>query len=147
MNFNDRPTSASVDVYERLLGLSPKPRMIAGAIAIAGGVAVTILLWDRGVLWGLPIFAGVGGLFLFFSGIAGMNREKDRKAKWTSFLARKRELLESMAEEKRAGRNPIRWLTDQGIHDPQMRNLLIEELDAALKGQSPPELPGKSCRP
>ena len=145
MEFYERPRT-SLDVYQNLLGLAPRPRMIAGAIAIAAGVASTILLWNRGVVWGLSLFAFVAGLFLFWSGISGMNRQKARAEQLATFRARQEELLDAMVEEKRQGRNPVRWLNDQGIQDPEIRSLLLEEMGSRLKAQGPPQDPGKKQR-
>jgi hypothetical protein len=38
-----------------------------------------------------------------------------------------------MVAEKREGRNPIRWLNDQGIQDLEIRSLLIEGMNERLK--------------
>jgi hypothetical protein len=147
VTYEDRPVySSSTGIYQNLLGLPPKSRMIAGAVAIAGGVASTVFLWNRGVVWGLSLFAFVSGLFLFFSGISGMNRQKARAQQLAAFQARRKEWVEAMVEEKRRGGNPVRWMNDQGIHDPEIRSLLMEDVTARLKGQSPPEDPGKRRR-
>jgi len=135
VNF-DRPMATSGGVYQNLLGLPPRPRVIAGMVAIAGGVLLTVMLWNRGVLWGLPVFAVVGGLFLFFSGLAGLRRQKERRALIESVEARREELLEGMVTEKREGRNPVRWLNDHGIHDAEIRSLLIDGMNERLKRPS-----------
>jgi hypothetical protein len=131
--FDSRPTSTTGGVFVNLLRLPPRPRVIAGILSIAGGVLVSVLLWDRGVLWGLPIFAFIGGLFMFFSGLTGIRKQKERQKLLASFESRRTDLLDGMVAEKREGRNPIRWLNDQGIQDLELRSLLIEGMNDRLK--------------
>jgi hypothetical protein len=131
-NFNEERPSV-LGTYDMMLGLQPRARVIVGMASIAGGVLLSVLLWNRGILWGLPIFFAVAGIIVFFSGLAGLRRQKDRKARIAEIDARKEELLEAMIAEKREGRNPIRWLNDQGFHDAEVRSFLIEAMNERLR--------------
>jgi hypothetical protein len=142
VSFDDQPRAT--DVFQSYIARPPRERMIAGAIAIALGVAGTVLLWNRGILWGWTVFLFGAGVLLFFSGITGMSRQKARAKELAAFRARQPELVGAMIEEKRRGGNPVRWMNDHGIHDPEIRTILLEELGARLKSQSSPEDPGKS---
>ena len=131
-NFNEERPSA-LGTYDMMLGLQPRARVIIGMASIAGGVLVTILLWNRGILWGWSIFFAVAGIVTFLSGLAGLSAQKRRKARIAELDARTEEFLEAMMAEKREGRNPIRWLNDQGFHDAEVRSFLIEALNERLK--------------
>jgi hypothetical protein len=131
-NFNeDRPTTFGT--FQMMLGLQPRGRVIVGMASIAGGVLFTVLSWNRGILWGLPVFFAFAGILVFFSGLAGLRREKDRRERIAAVSARREELLEAMIAEKREGRNPIRWLNDQGFHDADVRSFLIEAMNERLR--------------
>jgi len=134
-NFNEESPSA-MGTYQMMLGLGPRARVFAGMASIAGGVLFTVLLWNRGVIWGLPVFFVFAGTVVFFSGLAGLRKQKERAARLASIEARKEELLEAMVAEKREGRNPIRWLNDQGIRDAEIRSLLIDGMNERLKRPS-----------
>lgn len=137
-NFNeDRPTTWGT--YEMMLGLEPRARVVVGMASIAGGVLLTVLLWNRGILWGLSIFFAFAGIVAFFSGLSGLRKEKERKARIAEIDARKGELLEAMIAEKREGRNPVRWLNDQGFHDAEIRSFLLEAMTERLKKPPAPK--------
>jgi len=127
-------------IYQDLLKLAPLPRLIAGIVLIPGGVLTTLVLWNRGVLWGLPAFFSVGGLFLLGSGISGLRQQKARRDRLAALETRREELVEAMVTEKREGRNPVRWLNDQGIHDAEIRGLLLDGMNERFKR---PSAPGK----
>lgn len=132
VNFHDQPGN-DISIYQTLLRLRPRSRIIAGMVSIAGGVALTVLLWNRGVVWSLPVFAAVGGIFLFLSGLSGRRKEKERERLLAMAERRQEELISSMVAEKREGRNPVRWLNDQGIHDGEIRTLLLDAMNERLK--------------
>ena len=132
VDFHERSTRPSY-VFQRLLVLEPRSRVIAGMIMIAAGVIVSVLLWNRGFVWGWALFAFGAGTLAFFSGLAGLRKEKDRARRLADLEARKDGLIESMVAEKREGRNPIRWLNDQGILDAEIRSLLIDGMNERLK--------------
>ena len=132
MNFDARP-QGSLGLYDRLLRLPPMPRVIAWIVAIAGGGVSTILLWDKGVVWGLTLFAVVAGLFLLISGLVGMRHQKVRRALLASVEEKKEEMILKMIELKKQGKNPVRWLNDQGILDPEVRALLLEAMNERLR--------------
>ncbi len=134
-NFNeDRP--APFGTYPMMLGLPPRGRVVAGMASIAGGVLLAVLLWNRGILWSLPVFFAFAGTLVFFSSLAGLRREKERKERIAAVAARREELLGAMIAEKREGRNPIRWLNDQGFHDADVRRFLIEAMNERLRQPS-----------
>lgn len=122
-----------VDLYQRLLRLPPVPRIVAGIIALAAGAASSVFLWDKGVIFGLTLFAFVAGLFLLISGIASLRHQRKRRALVQSIAARKEEILEGMLAARKEGKNPIRWLNEQGIQDPEIRTWFIEALKARTK--------------
>jgi hypothetical protein len=126
-------SSRPAAVFESLLRLKPRLRVASGMIGIAGGVIVSVLLWNRGVVWGYPLFAAGGGTLLLFSGLAGLRKEKARRELLTSVEEQKGVMIDAMVAEKRDGRNPIRWLNDQGIHDAEIRSLLIEGMNERLQ--------------
>ena len=132
MNFDAKP-QGSLGLYDRLLRLPPMPRVIAGIVAIAGGGASTILLWDKGVVWGLTLFAVVAGLFLLISGLVGMRHQKVRRELLASVEEKKEEMILKMIELKKQGKNPIRWLNDQGILDAEVRARLLEAMNERLR--------------
>jgi hypothetical protein len=135
VDFHERSTRPSY-VFQRLLGLAPRSRVTAGMTLIAAGVLVTVLLWNRGVVWGWALFAFGAGTLIFFSGLAGLRKEKERARRLAGLEARKDALLDCMVAEKRDGRNPVRWLNDQGIHDAEIRGLLIDGMNERLKRPS-----------
>lgn len=123
----------SVNMMGGMLRLAPKPRIIAGLVLMVGGVGLSALLWDRGVIWGLPLFAGFFGMILFFTGLSGLTKQKARELLLSSVNERKEALIEGMLTEKREGRNPVRWLNDQGILDGEIRGLLIDAMNERLR--------------
>lgn len=94
---------------------------------------MTVALWDRGVLWGLSLFAIAAGVFLSVSGIAGLRSQARRKKMFESAYLRRDEILNVMMAAKREGKNPIRCLNDQGIHDAELRTWFIETMNDRLK--------------
>ena len=132
MNLDAQPRG-SMGVFTDLLRLPPKARLIAGIVCVAGGIGCTVLLWGRGVVWGLTLFATLAGLFLIFSGVGGIRSEKKRREFLESLRRRKQEILQVMIDTKRQGKNPIRYLNEQGIHDPALRTEFLDEMNEALK--------------
>ena len=99
-----------------LLRAAPVPRLIAGSILFVAGVALGIMLWNRGVVAGITIFLAVVGLAL----VATIEGQRE-------------ELIISMIAAKQAGKNPIRILNQMAIHDAEIRTSLIEEMNQRLK--------------
>jgi hypothetical protein len=137
MNFDGKP-QGSPGLFTRLLRLPPLPRVIAGIVAILGGAVTTVLLWGKGVVWGLTLFAFVAGLFLLISGLVGLRHQKERQALLDSVSKRKEEMIREMIEAKRKGYNPIRWLNDQGILDAEIRTMLLDAVNERLRSEEPP---------
>jgi hypothetical protein len=137
MNFDGRPRGP-LGLYDRLLRLPPLPRVIAGIVALLGGFVSTVLLWGKGVVWGLTLFAFVAGLFLLISGLVGLRHQKDRQALLDSVSKRKEEMIREMIEAKRKGYNPIRWLNDQGILDAEVRSILLDAMNERMNSEAPP---------
>jgi hypothetical protein len=54
-----------------------------------------------------------------------------------SIAGRKEEILRGIIEAKREGKNPVHWLNDQGIHDPEVRTWFLEAMSARLKSGEP----------
>lgn len=119
---------SGADIYGELLGLPPRPRMAAGFVAVLGGVATTLYLWDHGVIWGLPLFASIGGIVLFISGFRDLRRREAFENLFALVKEREGELVAAMMEAKRKGESPVRWLTSQGIVDAQIRAYLLERV-------------------
>ena len=134
-NFHERPATP-FGIYQDLLKLSPLPRLIAGIVTIPTGILTTMLLWNSGFIWGLPLFFSAGGVFLGISGITGLRAQKARRERLAVLQTRREELLDAMVTERREGRNPVRWLNDQGIHDGEIRNLLLEGMNERFKRPS-----------
>ena len=122
-----------VGLYETFLWMTPLQRVFMGTIITGAGVYISVMLWERGVIARLPLFAALAGPFLFFSGLTGLRKAKERKAMFEEIRKREDELVGSMVTDKREGRNPIRWLNDQGIQDLEIRTLLIEAMNERLK--------------
>jgi hypothetical protein len=116
-----------------LIRLPPKLRLAAGILFLAGGVALTVFLWDRGVVWGFSIFAVTAGGLLTASGAAGIRSESKRRALLESINERKEEILQSLIEAKRQGKNPVRLLNEQGIVDPEVRTWFLEAMKERTK--------------
>ena len=111
-----------------LIRLPPKPRFLVGSVILAGGIFLTVFLWNHGVIASLSIFAVVTGLLMTFSGLAGMRALSKRRQMVVALKERKEEILEALIEAKRQGKNPVRLLNDQGILDPEVRAWFLEEL-------------------
>jgi hypothetical protein len=120
-------------ILEQLIRLPPKPRILAGIVCLAVGVAATIALWGKGVLWGLTIFFVVAGFLLVLSGISGFFRERNRRAFVEMVETHREEILAAMIDAKRQGQNPVRFLNEKGIHDALVRGALIEEMNQRLR--------------
>src|SRR5689334_5531867 len=115
MHFNAEPRETH-GIVEQLIRLPPKPRIIAGILSMAGGGILTVWLWDRGVIWGLPVFFAVIGFLLLLTGISGHVRERNRRAFVANVEEHRQEILAAMIDAKRQGRNPVRFLNEKGIH-------------------------------
>jgi hypothetical protein len=123
-------------VFLELMRLRPMYRFIAGTICLVAGILSTAALWKRGVIWGAAILFLVIGLILTGSGLLGMEDEKKQRTFLESVHRRKGEILQVMISTQKQGRNPIRYLNEQGIHDPLLRTALLEEMNARLKGEA-----------
>lgn len=123
-------------VFLELMRLRLKYRLIAGILCLVAGVVCTVALWERGVIWGAAICFLVFGLILTGSGLLGMKSEKKQREFLESIRRRKGEILQVMINTRKQGRNPIRYLNEQGIHDPELRTALLDEMNARLKGES-----------
>lgn len=88
------------------MGLAPKQRLVAGIVGIVAGVGLTIGLLGRGLLWGLPLFGLVLGMFLCWSGLSGIARQRKRRELVQSVAANREELLTAMISAKEGGPEP-----------------------------------------
>jgi hypothetical protein len=120
-------------ILEQLIRLPPIPRIIAGAVCFAVGLAATVALWGRGVLWGLTIFLVVAGLGLLLSGISAFFRDRHHRAFLAMVEEHREEILAGMIEAKRTGQNPVRFLNEKGIHDARIRGSLVDEMNERLR--------------
>lgn len=115
-----------------LLMLPPKARILTGVVMAVLGAGLAMALWGRGVIAGATLFLMVAGFFLSWSGVSSARREARQKAQLQSILARKEEILNDMVHLKRSGGNPVRYLNEQAIQDPELRSALLEEMKGRL---------------
>ena len=132
-----RPVHTTTDLFQNLLWLPSKPRLIVGLIAMTVGAILTVVFWQKGVIWFLTIFAVVGGFGLSLTGFLDMKKEAKLRAYRESIRRRVPELLNGLAEAKRQGQNLVRWLNEQGVVDVETRARLIEILNNRLKAAPP----------
>jgi hypothetical protein len=137
LNNMDHPPEPLAGSFTRLLRFPPKPRLVAGVLLMMAGVCSTIALWDKGVVWGLTLFGLVAGLFLSISGAAGIWNQARRRKMLESIAGRKEEILQRLMDAKREGKNPVRCLNDQGIHDPEVRTWFLEAMNERSKSGGP----------
>jgi len=126
------------NVYVRLLRLPPQYRLITGIGCVLGGAFLTWSFWERGVVWGLTLFVVAGGLFMSVSGALDWRKQVRRRKYLESIRDRKDELLDGLIAAKRSGKNPVRWLNEQGITDAELRKWFFGAMEERLKGD-----PGK----
>jgi hypothetical protein len=131
MAFHQQPSGGG-GLIGSLLMLPPKARVVTGIILAVLGAGLAVALWGRGVISGITIFLMVIGFFLSLSGISGIRREARQQAQLKSVLERKEEMLQDMVDLKRSGKNPVRYLNDQGVQDPDLRASLLEEMKARI---------------
>lgn len=135
--FEIQKPPGSPGLFQTLLRLPPKARLGAGIVSMVGGGVLSAFLWDRGVVWGLPLFALVLGLFLSISGASGIRNDSRRRAMLESLARRKDELVDGLIEAKRTGKNPVRWLNEQGVEDAEIRGALLEHMKERLRAGRP----------
>jgi hypothetical protein len=131
---HNRPADPIASDFIRLLRLPPMALVVAGLFCIAGGGAVAVLLWINGMLWSLPLFAASGGVFLTVSGVLDGRKEKKRREYRESIRERAGDILRGILDAKRQGKYPLRYLSDQGIQDREIRRELIDAMNQRLKG-------------
>jgi hypothetical protein len=113
---------------EQLSGLSPRARLVAGALLVPGAVLLAAALWDRGLIWGFSWFLLLLGLALAGSGM----REEARRRRFDAEVARARgewaELQRELALCKRTHGNPARLLQQRGYREFAVRRWIVREL-------------------
>ncbi len=71
---------------EKLLSLTPRGRLIAGALMVPAGVILVVAFWQRGLIWFGAVFCVLFGLVLAGSGA----RDQARQRRFDAEVARAR---------------------------------------------------------
>jgi hypothetical protein len=120
--------SDGVGLLGSLLALPPWARLFMGLLLGLLGAGLAVALWGRGFISGVTIFLVVIGFFLSWSGISGIQRQARQQTLLKTILERKEEMLKDMIDLKLSGKNPVRYLNDQGVQDGDLRSALMEEM-------------------
>ena len=121
--------------FSQLLALRPITRVIAGGNLIIVGAGATFFLWEAGVIWGLTLFLVAAGICLTASGLLDHVRLKRREAYVASVLKRQNDIVLALVEAKKQGRNPVRVLNEQKIHDFDLREHLMQAMEERLQAE------------
>ena len=108
-------------------------RVVAGFACIAGGSALTVLLWKKGYLWGPPVVLAVIGVCLFIPGLVDLRNQWKRRKCRESIRGSEESLIRGMLDVKRRGKNPLQWLREEGIQDAEVRAELLRAMNERWK--------------
>ncbi|MFO1030742.1 MAG: hypothetical protein U1F60_06675 [Planctomycetota bacterium] len=123
------PDSQLMRAADQLGQLPPKKKIVAGVVMALGGAATCIFLWDRGIVWGLVVLVAVFGAGLVATGLREQARARAIAAEMSRARAEWGELRLAIAEARRIGKGPVRYLIDRGYREFEVRRWIVRELD------------------
>src|SRR5689334_13720736 len=103
------------------MGLRPGARLAFGAVFVALGGALTVEMWDVGLVWGLSLFAMALGLVAMISGSLGIRHERCMRAEVERALAQWDELRRELEHARDTRQGVGKALTRLGYHDHRVR--------------------------
>lgn len=113
---------------QQLLNLSPRGRVIAGAVMIPFGALAAVAFWHQGMIWFGSLFCVLFGFGLLGSGL----RDRARQRRFDAEVERaEREwevLRQDLARGKQDGKNPARMLQERGYREFAVRRWIVREL-------------------
>jgi len=113
---------------EQLLGLSPRRKVMVGAVLVLGGGVASAVLWGMGWLVGATIFAFVMGVALVLSGSGELARIRAQDAEVEKARLEWSELERGAGDALRHGRSVVRFLQERGYREFAVRRWIVAEL-------------------
>ena len=110
---------------ERLLGLSPKLRVAAGAALLLGGIAVSVALWNEGWIWYGAVSAALFGPVRLFGGLGELRRQAAVADELQRVEAEWPALRQAIADWQRRGDNVTRQLQQRGYREYFVRRWIL----------------------
>jgi hypothetical protein len=121
---------STVSLEEQLLSLSPKSKLVVGIVLALGGTGACILLWQRGWIVGLAVFATIMGLFLAAMGRRDLRRQQAIEGERSRARREWGELERAIQAARREGQSVARLLQARGYREFEVRRWIAKELGA-----------------
>ena len=121
-------TASTPVLEEQLFHLSPRGRIVAGAILVAAGVGGAVALWDQGLIWVGGAFCVLLGPALAISGLRDQARQRRFDAEVARAKAEWDDLRRDLALARRTGKNTARLLQERGYQEFSVRRWIVREL-------------------
>ena len=123
------------ELEDQLLSLPPTSKIVAGLIVGAAGITACVLLWERGWIAWIAVFAALLGPALAWIGLREQARERAFDAEVAQARADWSELERGIRAARRDGGNVARYIQGKSYREFAVRRWIAAELDPGKRAE------------